>query len=93
MGLAQLVKSLSAMRETWVQSLGQEHPLDKNMAIHSSILAWRVPWTEEPGRVTESDTTEWLTHNHMRLPHFVSEKLLSQLKSFDLEDRKHVECP
>ena len=47
--MAQLVKNLSAMQETWVQSLGQEDPLEKGMATHSSILAWRIPWTEEPG--------------------------------------------
>ena len=41
----QLVKNLPAMRETWVQSLGWEDPLEKGMAIHSSILAWRTPWT------------------------------------------------
>ena len=41
----------SAKQETWVQSLGQEDPLEKGMATHSSILAWRVPWTEEPGRL------------------------------------------
>ena len=45
-----MVKDLPAMLETWVQSLGQEDPLEKGMAIHSSILAWRIPWTEEPGR-------------------------------------------
>ena len=39
------------MRETWVQFLGQEVPLEKEMATHSSILAWRIPWTEEPGRL------------------------------------------
>ena len=44
-----MVKNLSAVQETWVQFLGQEDPLDKGMAIHSSILAWRIPWTEEPG--------------------------------------------
>ena len=49
--MAQDVKSSSAMRETWVQSLGQEDPLEKGMAIHSSILAWRTPWTEESGRL------------------------------------------
>ena len=38
------------MQETWVQSLGREDPLEKEMAIHSCILAWRIPWTEEPGR-------------------------------------------
>ena len=47
--MAQMVKNLPAMRETWVRSLGQEDPLEKEMATHSSILAWRVPWTEEPG--------------------------------------------
>ena len=49
--VAQRVKSLPAMQETWVQSLGQEDPLEKEMATHSSILAWRIPWTEEPGRL------------------------------------------
>ena len=50
------------MQETWVQFLGREEPLEKEMATHSSILAWRIPWTEEPGRLQsmgsqESDTT------------------------------------
>ena len=44
-----MVKNLPAVQETWVQSLGQEDPLEKEMAIHSCILAWRIPWTEEPG--------------------------------------------
>ena len=47
--VAQRVKNLLAMQETWVQSLGQEDPLEKGMAIHSSILAWGIPWTEKPG--------------------------------------------
>ena len=47
--VAQTVKNLPAMLETWVQSLGQKDPLEKGMATHSSILAWRIPWTEEPG--------------------------------------------
>ena len=47
--VAQTVKNLPAMKETWVQSLGQEDPLEKGMSTHSSILAWRIPWTEEPG--------------------------------------------
>ena len=47
--MAQTIKNLSAMQETQVQSLGQEDPLEKGMAAHSSILAWRIPWTEEPG--------------------------------------------
>ena len=49
--MAQIVKSLPAMQETWVQSLGGEDPLEKGMAIHSSILAWRISWAEEPGRL------------------------------------------
>ena len=48
--IAQSGKSLPPMQETWVQSLGREDPLEKEMATHSSILAWRLPWTEEPGR-------------------------------------------
>ena len=47
--VAQRLKRLPTMQETWVQSLGQEDPVEKEMATHSSILAWIVPWTEEPG--------------------------------------------
>ena len=47
--MAQTLKNLPAMQETQVQSLGQEDPLEKGMATHSSILAWRIPWAEEPG--------------------------------------------
>ena len=47
--VAQMVKNLPAMRETWVQSQGWEDPLEEGMATHSIILAWRIPWTEEPG--------------------------------------------
>ena len=49
--IAQTVKNWPAMQETWVQSLRQEDPLEKGMATHSSILAWRIPRTEEPGRL------------------------------------------
>ena len=63
--VAQLVKNLPAMWETWIQFLGREDPLEKGMAAHSSILAWKIPWTEEPGGLPslgsqESDTTERL---------------------------------
>ena len=54
--VAQLVKSLSAMWETQVRSLGQEDPLEKGMATHSSILAWRIPWTEQPGGPQSMDS-------------------------------------
>ena len=47
--MAQTVKNLPALWETWVRSLGGEDPLEKEMATHSSVLAWRIPWTEEPG--------------------------------------------
>jgi len=47
--VAQTVKIPPAMQETWVQSLGWEDPLEKGMATHSNILAWRIPWTERPG--------------------------------------------
>ena len=47
--MSQMVKNLPAMLETWVQSLGQEYPLEEGRATHSSILAWIIPWTEEPG--------------------------------------------
>ena len=47
--IALMVKNPPAMQETWVRSLGWEDPLEKGMATHSSILAWRIPWTEEPG--------------------------------------------
>ena len=63
--MAQMVKSLPAMEETQVQSLGQEDHLEKGMATHSSVLAWRIPWTEEPGYYPwghkESDMAEQLT--------------------------------
>ena len=52
--VAQRVKNLPAMQETWVRSLGQEDPLKKGMALHSNILAWRIPWTEEPGKLQKS---------------------------------------
>ena len=46
-----MLKNLSSMQEAWVQSLGWEDPLEKEMATHSSILVWEIPWTEEPGRL------------------------------------------
>ena len=58
-----MVQNLPAIQETCVRSLGEEDPLEKGMATHSSVLAWRIPWTEEPGSLQstgskESDTTE-----------------------------------
>ena len=58
-GASVLVKNLPAVQETWVQSLCQEDLLEKEVGTHSSILAWEIPWTEEP----ESDMTEHMTHS------------------------------
>ena len=60
--LAQMVKNLPAMQKTLVQSLGQEDPLEKGIATHSSILAWRIPWTEKLGRV-QSMGSQRVGHN------------------------------
>ena len=57
-----MVKHLSTMRETWVRSLDREDPLEKEMAIHSSTIAWKIPWTEEPGRL-ESMGLERVGHD------------------------------
>ena len=54
--VAQMVKRLLTMQETWVQSLGWEDPLEKEMATHSSILAWKIPWPEEPGRLQSMES-------------------------------------
>ena len=56
--IAQLVNHLPAMQETRVRFLGREDPLEKEMATHSSILAWRIPWTEEPDRLQSSGSQE-----------------------------------
>ena len=66
--VAQLVKNLTAMQKIQVHSLGRDDPLEEEMATHPSFLAWRVPWTEEPGRYSpwgckELETTERLTHS------------------------------
>ena len=67
--VGQSVKNLPAMQETWVWFLGQEDPLEKEITTYSSILAWRIPWTEDPGRLQsmgspESDMTWRLNHHH-----------------------------
>ena len=90
--MAQRLKRLPAMWETWVQSLGLEDPLEKEMATHSSFLAWRIPWTEELGGLQstglkESDMTERpSTHSYRghyrvlsRVPCVIQEVLISYL--------------
>ena len=70
--VAQMVKHLSTMRETWVQSLGWEDLLEKEMAIHSSTIAWKIPWTEEPGRLQPMGSQrvghDWVTSLHYLVP-------------------------
>ena len=56
--MAQMIKNLPAMQETRIQSLGQEGPLEKGMATHSSILAWEIPWTEEPSQLQSMGSQE-----------------------------------
>ena len=66
--MGQRLKRLPLMRETQVQSLGREGPLEKEMVTHSSILAWRIPWTEEPGRL-QSMGSQRVGHNRSDLAH------------------------
>ena len=75
--IAQMVKNLSAMWETRVQSLGQEDPLEKGMATHSSILAWRIPWTEEFGGLVHGIAKSW-TQLSNSLPFTHTEVLQTQ---------------
>ena len=65
--VAQTVKHLPAMQETWVQPLGWKDPLEKEMPAHASIVAWKIPWTEEPGRLR---STGWqrVRHNNSMVP-------------------------
>ena len=67
--VAQTVKNLPAMQETWVQSLGQEDPLEKGLTTHSSSLAWIIPWREEPGRL-QSIALQRVGHDWAINPHF-----------------------
>ena len=57
--MAQIVKNPPAMQKTWVRSLGQEDSMEKGMVTHSRILAWRIPWTEEPGRLQSRVAKNW----------------------------------
>ena len=70
--VTQLVKNLPAMEETRIPSLGQEEPLEKEMATHSSILAWKIPWTEEPGGLKSMGVTR-IVHNLVTIPPLVGE--------------------
>ena len=85
--VAQMVKNLPAMQETWVQSLGREDPLEKGMAAHSSILAWRTPWREEPGRLpsvgSQRTGHDWVTNTLLLgLLHFYSCKISKLIENY-----------
>ena len=78
--VAQMVKNLCAMRDTWVWCLGREDPLEKGMAAPSSVLTWRTPWTEKPGGLytpwdyRQLDTIKWHTHVQCTFPGWFSGK-------------------
>ena len=69
--VAQTVKNLPAVQETWVQSLSQEDPLEEGMATHSSVFAWRIPWTEEPGGAVVRGVAESRTRLNHQHSHFL----------------------
>ena len=75
--VAQRLKHLPAMRETWVRSLGWEDPLEKEMATHSGILAWSIPWMEEPGGLRSWGRKEFDTTERLHF-HFIHEELSLQ---------------
>ena len=77
--MAQMVRRLPTMQETWVQSLGQEDLLEKEMATHSSLLAWKIPWMEEPGRLQSMGSG--LENSMNRIAHGVT-KSQTQLSNF-----------
>ena len=80
--LVQSVKNLPAMQETWVRFLGQEDPLEKEMAIQFSIFAWRIPWTEEPGKLQSTGAA--------RIGHDLATKLLLGSYNREKESRMAV---
>ena len=91
--VAQLVKNLPAMQETWVWSLGWEDPLEKGKATRSSTLAWRIPWTSPWGR-KESDTTERLSLSDIIIVHFNNLKVRTQASVHPSSlQRMFIRCP
>ena len=90
--VAQTVKNLPAMQETQVWSLGWEDPLEKEMTIHSSIIAWRIPWTEDPGRLQSMGSQrvghDWgIKHACMSSDMAVVPTLYEQFKEYDDKSR------
>ena len=88
--MAQMVKRLPAMLETWVRSLGQEDPLEKEIATHSSTLAWKIPRTEEPGRL-QSVGSQRVGHDWVNLLHFFQKS--NQLETFNYSPSPFLPFP
>ena len=88
--VAQRLKHLPAMRETWARSLGWEDPLEKEMADHSSILAWRIPWTEEPGRLqsTGSQSLTQLSNFTFTFRPDMTWERISEIEDISIESSK-----
>ena len=95
--VAQRLKHLPAMQETRVQSLGREDPLEKEMATHSSILAWRIPWTEKPGRLQSTGSQrvrhDWVTSLHFRAEATLLCVLCGSSPTVDAGQRSDPQCP
>ena len=96
--VAQMVKHLLATQETWVQSLGQEDFLEKEMATHSSFLAWKIPWTEEPGELQSMRSQESDMEKKCKKAKWLSEEALQiaerrrEVKSKGERERYPFEC-
>ena len=86
--MAQRSKRLPPMRETWVRSLGREDPLEKEMVTHSSILAWRIPWTEKPGRVQSMGLQSWTRLSDFTILYTISIYIVLLTISIKISNRK-----
>ena len=89
--VAQMVKGLSTMRETQVQSLGREDPLEKEIAIHSSTIAWKIPWTEDLGRL-QSIGSQKVGHDWATFWIFQNHKILKKYQPF-IDVNLELMCP
>ena len=93
--MAQRLKCLPTMRETWVRSLSREDPLETEMATHPSTLAWKIPWIEEPYRLqsmgsAKSDTTERLHFNFSNIIYITSSHIPQGIKESYDQPRQHI---
>ena len=89
--VAQTVNHLPIMQETWVRSLGREDPLEKEMATHSSTLAWKIPWTEEPGEL-QSMGSQWIKHDWATSLYFLTFMEERRNKNESLKWQKSCNC-